>query len=291
MRPWFCCVAIALVSAPALAGPEPLMAAPAVCESETARHERSEGIPASLLTAIALAETGRWDDRRRASFAWPWTVTARGKGQYFPTKARAIAEVERLQAEGVRNIDVGCMQINLYYHGEAFLSLEEALDPATNVAYAAEFLKQLRNDAASWTDAAARYHSATPEFGRRYREKVVALWNGLTGAAPAAATPPSPHGPMVPIVNMPRDYAFAAPPVDWERTARLNARLAFSRAADRQSAGGETIADAAAIAHTASRSARSTAGSLAFEQNRQRQMAEWRNRVAARRETAARRQE
>ena len=35
------------------------------------------------------------------------------------------------------------MQVNLYYHGDAFDNLAEALDPAHNVAYAGTFLKKL----------------------------------------------------------------------------------------------------------------------------------------------------
>jgi hypothetical protein len=68
------------------------------------------------------------------------------------------------------------MQVNLKYHPEAFADLEEAFDPAANVAYAAAFLKALRNDKGSWAKAVAHYHSATPERHIRYRTKVFAAW-------------------------------------------------------------------------------------------------------------------
>jgi hypothetical protein len=61
----------------------------------------------------------------------------------FPTKAKAIAHVRELQARGVRNIDVGCMQINLRHHPNAFPDLETAFDPEMNTAYAAQFLNGL----------------------------------------------------------------------------------------------------------------------------------------------------
>jgi hypothetical protein len=147
-----------------------------LCAQQTDRIERREGIPARLLDAISLAETGRWDSDLKASFAWPWTVTSGGEGKYFPTKGEAVAEVRRLQAKGVRNIDVGCMQINLYYHGHAFNDLNEALDPASNVAYAAGFLKGLFNEHKSWTAAAGHYHSANAEFNVPYKAKVAKLW-------------------------------------------------------------------------------------------------------------------
>jgi hypothetical protein len=37
-----------------------------------------------------------------------------------------------MQGEGVRSIDIGCMQINLVHHPDAFGSLEAGFDPITN---------------------------------------------------------------------------------------------------------------------------------------------------------------
>ena len=52
-----------------------------ICSEVTARTERAEGVPRLLLRAISLAETGRWDDEQKASFAWPWAVTAEAEGR------------------------------------------------------------------------------------------------------------------------------------------------------------------------------------------------------------------
>jgi hypothetical protein len=148
-----------------------------ICADPIRFHERQAGIPNQLLAAVARAESGRWDKGESASFAWPWTVTAEGKGQFFASKEEAIAQVQRLRGRGVRNIDVGCMQINLLHHPDAFADLEEALDPQANVAYATSFLKQLFEQNHSWVMAVGNYHSATPEFHFRYREKVMKLWS------------------------------------------------------------------------------------------------------------------
>lgn len=147
-----------------------------ICAEPIRFHEREAGIPNQLLAAVARAESGRWDKGESASFAWPWTVTAEGKGQFFASKEEAIAQIQRLRGRGVRNIDVGCMQINLLHHPDAFADLEEALDPQANVAYATSFLKQLFEQNHSWVMAVGNYHSATPEFHFRYREKVMKLW-------------------------------------------------------------------------------------------------------------------
>jgi Transglycosylase SLT domain len=107
---------------------------------------------------------------------WPWTVNNAGDGRYFASKAEAIAHVERLRQAGERNIDVGCMQINLMHHPEAFASLDEAFEPGRNVAYGARFLGDLREETRSWERAVERYHIADAERGRAYREKVYQRW-------------------------------------------------------------------------------------------------------------------
>jgi hypothetical protein len=160
----------------AFAGAAPDGADNGTCARATTEAEATLGIPAQLLGAIALAETGRWDAVHKVSFAWPWTVTAGGKARYLPGKAAAIAEVEALRARGVSNIDVGCMQINLYYHADAFTNLDEAFDPAANAAYAGAFLLRLQDKHRSWSRSIATYHSSTRAFALPYLKRVQRLW-------------------------------------------------------------------------------------------------------------------
>ncbi len=74
------------------------------------------------------------------------------------------------------------MQVNLHHHPNAFASLEEAFEPRSNVAYAAAFLKELRQASRSWSRAVALYHSATREFGYGYRKRVYRVWAELRRA-------------------------------------------------------------------------------------------------------------
>ncbi|NQU56875.1 MAG: hypothetical protein HQ513_06540 [Rhodospirillales bacterium] len=148
-----------------------------LCDSQAARVEQAAAIPRHLLKAISLAETGRWDGQRQENFAWPWTVTALGKGNYFADKEAALHYVRKLKARGITNIDVGCMQINLFYHGDAFPSLEHAIDPATNVTYAGKFLSGLYKSTRSWTKASGNYHSSSPQRAQAYKMKVLKYWN------------------------------------------------------------------------------------------------------------------
>lgn len=162
----------------------------AMCASEASRFEHIYGIPPQLLDAISVVESGRWDTTRKATVAWPWTVTAAGQGKFFPTRAEAVAEVRRLRAAGVKSIDVGCMQVNLQYHPEAFANLEEAFEPASNVAYAARFLKGLYGSTNHWPTAASYYHSQTPELAAAYRAKLMKIWSpGQTAVASAPSVP------------------------------------------------------------------------------------------------------
>src|SRR5690606_36281718 len=68
------------------------------------------------------------------------------------------------------------MQVNLLHHPNAFPSLNAAFNPAQNVAYAAQFLKDLFTAHGSWEMAVAHYHSATPKYHIPYKQKVLALW-------------------------------------------------------------------------------------------------------------------
>ena len=158
-----------------------------LCARAVDQAERAAGIPPHLLQAISLAESGRTSKEHKARLAWPWTVMAEGNGRYLPTKAAAIATVEALQSRGVRNIDVGCMQVNLRYHPDAFAGLQQAFDPTANAAYAARFLKDLHRETGSWTAAAGRYHSATPEHNAPYRAKITKLWQQQSGKAATLA--------------------------------------------------------------------------------------------------------
>jgi hypothetical protein len=160
-----------------------------LCAAAVSAQEARSGIPKRLLTAISLVESSRWDAESGQSVAWPWTVTAEGKGRFFPTKAAAIAAVRRLQAQGVSSIDVGCMQVNLHYHPQAFASLDEALDPDRNAAYGAKFLTDLKRDHGSWQRAVQHYHSATAERRIPYQQKVYAAWRMAAAAKDEPGAP------------------------------------------------------------------------------------------------------
>src|SRR6185503_4388206 len=146
-----------------------------LCLRYVQAYERNLTIPVGLLTAISYVEAGR--PMQGKTVAWPWTINVNGQGSFFETKEEAVRETRKLIDEGQRSIDVGCLQVNLRYHPNAFRSLEDAFDPATNVAYGAGFLKSLHDLQGSWPKAIERYHSADDARRDEYRDKVLAFWN------------------------------------------------------------------------------------------------------------------
>lgn len=153
------------------------VAAELQCLRQLQALERSFHIPQGLLTAISLAESGRAVDGDGDLVAWPWTINVNGKGFYFDTKQEAVDATRKLIDEGQRSIDIGCMQVNLRYHPNAFNSIDDAFDPAQNVAYGAQYLSSLHRLQGSWTKAVERYHSSNDVRREDYREKVLDLWN------------------------------------------------------------------------------------------------------------------
>lgn len=158
------------------------------CNLAAKQEERARGLPDSLLQALSIAESGRRNETTRQLVAWPWTVMAENEGRYFPSKTAAVTAVNELLARGVKNIDVGCMQINLMHHGDAFDSVETALDPESNVAYGARYLAALYRETDSWFTAVKRYHSAKPKYHLPYRGRVFRIWRHIKERRLAAGT-------------------------------------------------------------------------------------------------------
>lgn len=151
-----------------------------VCITQTAEFEKKYKIKKHLLTTISNVETGRFDSEMQRMATWPWTVNVGGKGFYYKSKKEAIKAVKQFQKDGIKSIDVGCMQINLSYHKDAFKNLDEAFEPAINVEYGAKFLKKLHAEmGGDWSEAAKSYHSRNPEKSAIYNKKLVQIYKDI----------------------------------------------------------------------------------------------------------------
>ena len=123
------------------------------CEREMMRASSKYGVPLGMLYSVGLTETGR-----RGSLQ-PYAMNVEGKAVFSNSAVEAIGKFEAARRSGAKLIDLGCMQINHYFHRDKFPSLESMLNPRDNVEYAARFLKELKGRHESWTMAVARYHA------------------------------------------------------------------------------------------------------------------------------------
>ena len=206
-----------------------LAAAPAraigPCEQAAVEAEQEFNLPTGLLMAIGRVESGRYDPATGNIVPWPWTIDVAGDGRQFETAAEAIRTTELLRVGGARNIDVGCFQVSLLYHPNAFRDMTEAFDPTANGRYAGQLLASLKARLGGWSDAVAAYHSADPARGVPYREKVFASWSGApppTLAVHSGPTmlafsiklwTPSSPGTAQSIIHVGEDVAPAAQPL------------------------------------------------------------------------------
>ena len=164
----------------------------AACLPAITAAERAHLTPPGLLEAIGLVESGRRNPLDGRMAPWPWTIDVDGEGHVYSTEAQAIAAVQQFRAAGHTSIDVGCMQINLQQHPDAFANLEMAFDPRSNADYAATFLRGLHDAAGDWLIAAGRYHSLTLAIAAPYRARVMAMLQTQGGDSSVAYLAPPP---------------------------------------------------------------------------------------------------
>jgi hypothetical protein len=160
---------------------------PADCEQAGRDAEQKFELPSGLLLAIGRIESGHWNADLGRMAPWPWSVDVNGVGRQFDSSSEAISATRAAQAAGQHSIDVGCYQISLLHHPDAFASLDQAFDPKANALYAAQFLASLHARLGSWEDATAAYHSSTTELGLPYRQRVFATWSGAASVSPVSA--------------------------------------------------------------------------------------------------------
>jgi soluble lytic murein transglycosylase-like protein len=140
------------------------------CEREILSAAAKYGIPEGILYSVGLTETGR------KGSLYPFALNIEGKAVFPPSELDAMRQFYSARKSGAKLIDIGCMQINHYFHGENFSSAEAMFDPHRNVEYAAKFLRNLHDRHETWTMAVARYHAGpnNDPAQKRYVCRVIA---------------------------------------------------------------------------------------------------------------------
>lgn len=137
-----------------------------ICEDVAQQVAAESGVPADVLRALTLTETGRRQDGDLRP--WAWAVNAAGQGFWFDDPESALGFVENRIASGHANIDIGCFQLNYRWHGKSFASVRDMFDPLRNARYAARFLTELHAEMGDWRLAAGAFHSRRPADAARY---------------------------------------------------------------------------------------------------------------------------
>jgi hypothetical protein len=133
---------------------------------------RQANVPAAVLYAIALQESGIRRDGRFAP--WPWTLNVAGRPRRFENHAdacRALTKALRTMPPG--RVDAGLAQINLGHQRHRYQHPCALLDPSHNLAAAASILREQYRPGEGWPRAIERYHR--PAGGApaiRYRQRV-----------------------------------------------------------------------------------------------------------------------
>ncbi|MCH4090057.1 transglycosylase SLT domain-containing protein [Acetobacter sp.] len=172
------------------------------CDRAAALVENSLDIPQGLLVAIARVESNNQ----------PLAVNVNGLSVSFSRQDLAVDAVKTMLKSGAfgsrPHVDIGCFQINLGWHSDAFPSIEAGFDPVTNGLAAGLFLRNIHARTGSWHEAVARYHAAS-QAGSRYAEAVFRKYEGRSGQR-ATGYYTSPEGEVPPLQHDGRSWVKTA---------------------------------------------------------------------------------
>lgn len=112
--------------------------------------------------AIAITESGMDGSPD------PYAMNIAGRSHHAKSTGEMAQIIASNYKRGVTSIDVGCMQVNLKYHGGKFARPTDLLDSATNVDYGASYLIKLAADKGSWREGVMDYHNKNNPSRRRW---------------------------------------------------------------------------------------------------------------------------
>lgn len=162
---------IAVIGACGLAtvSPQPAMAKND-CVAHAAEAERELGIPAGILTSIAMVESGA------DGAPQPFAMNIAGRAIIARSVEDAARRLRDAKGRLRSNAYIGCMQISLQVHKSQFDRPEQIVVPRENVRYAGRLLLRLHEEEGNWRSAIARYNGAPIRAAQNY---VCKVWRHL----------------------------------------------------------------------------------------------------------------
>lgn len=139
---------------------------------------KSHQVPADILYAVALTESGTHYRGERAP--WPWALNIDGRSVFCESQQDAAHQVFQAIRKQ-QSVDIGLMQINWRWHGQRFATIEESLVPVKNLSVGATILYEQFEQTNDWWEAVGRYHdpgqdTESLDSAQRYRERVRKNW-------------------------------------------------------------------------------------------------------------------
>nr|WP_256370222.1 transglycosylase SLT domain-containing protein [Sphingosinicella sp. BN140058] len=132
------------------------------CPGLISEAEARRQIPRGLLMAIAITESSV------NGIPNPYAMNIAGRAYHARDLNDMAGQISANWSRGVKSIDVGCMQINLLYHGDKFSRLTDLLHSPTNVEYGANYLIQLATARGSWREGVMDYHNKSSQARRQW---------------------------------------------------------------------------------------------------------------------------
>jgi hypothetical protein len=141
-------------------------------------EDLSYQVPADILYAIALAESGT--HYRGERVPWPWALNIDGQSVYCESQQEAIHRVSQAIRKQ-QSVDIGLLQVSWRWHGQRFATIDESLVPIQNLSAGASILYEQFEQTNDWWEAVGRYHdpgqdAASLASAQRYRQRVKQHW-------------------------------------------------------------------------------------------------------------------
>lgn len=148
------------------------------------RAASRHGVDPVLLYSVALAESAYKRDSNFIS-PWLWTLRSSEGARYLESQELAEQELSDLiSRRGKRvSVDIGPMQVNLYWQGHRVDDPLQLLDVETNFFTGAEILAEALSSAPGDPElGVGRYHNWEEELrARTYGRRVLSIYRQLTG--------------------------------------------------------------------------------------------------------------
>lgn len=138
-----------------------------LCGKYIKKASRQVGVLPEILWGVTATESN-WQKG-----PWPWALNVAGHPYFFKSREKMKIFLDKLPKKKLNRTDIGCMQINYYYHHDHFSSISQMIDPEINVIYGARFLKKLYRKTQNWLEAIGDYNTTRNNAQSRYTRQVL----------------------------------------------------------------------------------------------------------------------